>query len=482
MTSRLSVRYCDAPVLTSDMSNATDSELVAASRQGERAAFGELVRRCADMVNAVAYAATRDRALSDDIAQDTFVAAWRDLDRLRDPGALRPWLCRIARNLAHKARRRRAHECAMVDAAHVAIAPTPYDEVRDREVEQVVDAALANVPAPYRETLVLFYFEQQSAKAVAAALGIREDVVHQRLSRGRRHLAAAVERQIETTLNRRRRAGRDLAACVLAAIAVLPSPAHATNVITRRVSMSKLGAAYVAAVTVAVTVTTIAVWPIADAAPRRTAPRASPAAAGKTPDPSPRSTRGSSTHTPSAPPPSPASPASPASPVAPVRGNASCAAVARHIVALSLVALEGSAKAHAAGVQRVTEQLEERCRREPWSTREIACMTAADHSWTIEKCRPAPPQQPVDGPPAPVGADVDISCASVGGHVADLMIESTTLDDLGNVAAAALEDFVELPAGVVESCTADAWSDDLRRCYAASDRFAQTVACNLRWR
>ena len=53
------------------------------------------------MVCAVAYAATHDRALAEDVAQETFLAAWRDVASLRDPAAVRPWLCRIARNLAH---------------------------------------------------------------------------------------------------------------------------------------------------------------------------------------------------------------------------------------------------------------------------------------------------------------------------------------------------------------------------------------------
>jgi hypothetical protein len=107
---------------------------------------------------------------------------------------------------------------------------------------------------------------------------------------------------------------------------------------------------------------------------------------------------------------------------------------------------------------------------------------AAEYSRDLVRCVPAPPAQPVEGPPAPVGDDVDISCQSVGAHMADLMIESASLDDLENVAANALEDFDELPAQAIESCTEYTWSENLRRCYAASDRYAQTVACNLRWR
>jgi RNA polymerase sigma factor (sigma-70 family) len=465
MSSRLSVRIPARPVLTHEMRESTESELVAASLRGDCDAFGELVRRCGTMVDAVAYAATRDRTLADDIAQDTFVAAWRDLGRLRDASAVRPWLCKIARNLAHKARRRRAHEGETdntVDAEQIAAPRTPYDALHERDVERLVDAALAQVPAPYRETLVLFYFEQQSAKAVADALGIREDVVHQRLSRGRRHLAAAFESHVATTLTRRRRSRRDLAAAVLAALALVPRSVHAstTSQATRGLTMLKVGAAAIAVATVGLT--SFAVRAAADAAPPSAPSRRVVTVTKTTPASRPRITPATA---PSA------------------RASSSCTTVVQHIIDLSFAALESAAEFHKDGIARVRRELEERCRREPWSAREIACMQAAQpYSDALAKCRPAPPREPVEGPPAPVGADVDVSCARVGAHMADLIIESSSLDDLNNVASVALLDFTALPAEAVQSCIDYKWSLDLRRCYAASDRYTQTVACNLRWR
>ena len=65
------------------------------------------------VVSAVSYSRTGDRALSEDIAQDTFIAAWRQLGQLREPSRLRSWLCGIARNLARKARRRTAREAPL---------------------------------------------------------------------------------------------------------------------------------------------------------------------------------------------------------------------------------------------------------------------------------------------------------------------------------------------------------------------------------
>jgi RNA polymerase sigma-70 factor (ECF subfamily) len=178
--------------------------------------------------------------LAEDITHDTFVVAWRDLDRLRDASAVRPWLCTIARNLAHKVRRRRGREVASADPDAVTTDRTPFDVVREADVERVLASALAGIPEVYREALVLFYYERRSAKDVAAALGISEDAVHKRLSRGRKYLAAGIEPLIESSLDRAR-SRRDLVAFVFAAL-----PA------TRGSKMWKLGALGIAAATLAV--------------------------------------------------------------------------------------------------------------------------------------------------------------------------------------------------------------------------------------
>src|SRR5947208_2913457 len=77
---------------------ANDTDLVTASRAGDRDAFGEIVSRYQSLVCSVAYSATGGLAQSEDLAQETFVAAWKSLGHLNDPSRLRSWLCGIARN------------------------------------------------------------------------------------------------------------------------------------------------------------------------------------------------------------------------------------------------------------------------------------------------------------------------------------------------------------------------------------------------
>jgi RNA polymerase sigma factor (sigma-70 family) len=205
----------------------TDAQLVEASRRGERAAFGDLVSRYQDLVCAVSFSSTGNWALSEDVAQDTFLAAWRQLGQLRETGRVRPWLCTIARNLARKARQRNDRE-QEVDDDLPADAANPFDVTAQAEVDRVVREALARIPETYRETLVLYYCENRSVTEVADALGIAETAVMQRLTRGRRHLANGVTQLVERSLCSAR-SRKAIAGLVVAALpTALPSHVDAS--------------------------------------------------------------------------------------------------------------------------------------------------------------------------------------------------------------------------------------------------------------
>ncbi len=179
--------------------------------------FGRLVELHYRAVVAVAYATTRDVGLAEDIAQDTFVAAWGSRDKLRDPSRVRPWLCSIARNQSRNALRGRRREVA---GDHDVADPQPsiVDGAVEREASAELHAALAEVPITYREPLVLFYWEQKSIAQVASALAITEEAAQKRISRGRSYLRDGLEAPLEGE-SRGRRTAAAAAAAVLAILA-----------------------------------------------------------------------------------------------------------------------------------------------------------------------------------------------------------------------------------------------------------------------
>jgi len=100
----------------------TDVELVAASRQGNRDAFGQIVRRYQGLISGLIYSSCGDLSASEDIAQETFLAAWKSLSGLREPEKLPAWLCQIARHRMLDQRRE-----AVRENARLARAVTQYD-------------------------------------------------------------------------------------------------------------------------------------------------------------------------------------------------------------------------------------------------------------------------------------------------------------------------------------------------------------------
>jgi RNA polymerase sigma factor (sigma-70 family) len=214
---------------------ASDAQLVEWSLTGDREAFGRIVERYQSLVCSITYGATGNLTLSEDIAQETFLVAWRQLTALNDAAKLRAWLCGIARNLTNNFLRRGQREPVRGAEPLDAIAevptpePSPSTQAVSREEEAILWRALERIPETYREPLILFYREQQSVERVAQELELTEDAVKQRLSRGRKLLTDEVAAFVEGTLERTT-PGKTFTLGVLAALPAIALSAKAVTV------------------------------------------------------------------------------------------------------------------------------------------------------------------------------------------------------------------------------------------------------------
>src|SRR5277367_6998183 len=95
---------------TTAMISANDTDLVSESLSGNRDAFGQIVARYQSLVCSLAYSSTGSLSQSEDVAQETFVTAWKQLAGLREREKLRAWLCGIARNLINNSLRKQGRE------------------------------------------------------------------------------------------------------------------------------------------------------------------------------------------------------------------------------------------------------------------------------------------------------------------------------------------------------------------------------------
>src|ERR1700744_3955629 len=87
-----------------------DAELVSGTLAGNRDPFGQIVSRYQSLICSLAYSATGSLGQSEDLAQETFIVAWKRLSHLRERDKLRAWLCGIARNRINNFLRREGRE------------------------------------------------------------------------------------------------------------------------------------------------------------------------------------------------------------------------------------------------------------------------------------------------------------------------------------------------------------------------------------
>lgn len=182
----------DAPALS-------DGELVTLALAGRDAAFAEIVRRHRDSLYrlAVSNIADADEAL--DLVQETFLSAHRALARYDHARPLRSWLAAIAINKCRDWARRRtvrrlfAFAMPIEDAAEVASdAPGQDADAADRQQLDRVARAIAELPAPLREVIVLRGVQGLSQAETAEILGVSGKAVETRLYRARARLAEMI--------------------------------------------------------------------------------------------------------------------------------------------------------------------------------------------------------------------------------------------------------------------------------------------------
>ncbi len=160
----------------------SDEELVRRAGYGDRGAFGELYKRYALMVHAILIARVPPSD-AEDLVQDVFMQAMRNLSLLRMPGAFRGWLGSIARNRAMDFHRGARPDCELAPAS--AAGPATQDAHHDALV--ALDA-IRKLPEAYRETLIMRLVEGMTGPEIAERTGMRHDSVRVNLTRGMKML------------------------------------------------------------------------------------------------------------------------------------------------------------------------------------------------------------------------------------------------------------------------------------------------------
>lgn len=153
---------------------------------GDVRAFAGIVQRWQGPVINMAWRYCRDRSRAEEMAQEAFLRAWRNLGQWRRESSFSTWLFAVAANVfRNELKRFPTVTVAMDEVAEPAEPSRQAEAYAERERSEAVRRAVLALPTRYREPLVLFYFHEMDVAAAARTMGLPEGTVKARLARGR---------------------------------------------------------------------------------------------------------------------------------------------------------------------------------------------------------------------------------------------------------------------------------------------------------
>jgi RNA polymerase sigma factor (sigma-70 family) len=188
----------DIPVL-STKAEPDESLLVAQARQGDKAAFGRLVKLNQSRLLRMVVGMTGDLDAAMDIVQESFIRAYRALDRFEEGQPFYPWLSTIATRLTLNHFKKASRQSSLDDEIQERAdeSPDPLQKLQMAENEKRFMTAVQTLPEQYRTVFILRTFEQLSYEDIAARLDISVGTVDSRLYRARRLLVEQLHDLLE---------------------------------------------------------------------------------------------------------------------------------------------------------------------------------------------------------------------------------------------------------------------------------------------
>jgi RNA polymerase sigma-70 factor (ECF subfamily) len=183
-----------------------DGQRIRRLKSGERAAFEDVVSRHYESVYRQLWHLCGHEQTAAELTQETFVQAWNSLDSFAARSSLRTWLYAIGVRVWHRWKNSRSEPCrehappegwveSLPDSS-----PGPAQLLEIQATQQEVQTALQQLPAPYREALVLFYIQGLKYREVAEALNIPLGTVKSRLHEGLQRMRTLITETTESDL------------------------------------------------------------------------------------------------------------------------------------------------------------------------------------------------------------------------------------------------------------------------------------------
>ena len=203
------LKNCMSPESTTESSSDADGVLVARAREGETAAFDQLVVKYSPRLYGMIYHMTSNKEDANDLMQDVFAKAYRSLSRFRGKSSFYTWIYAIGTNMTLnflKKRKRRAawslddldsgiqNDDAMVDIAHAA---NPRHQSDVNELQKKLNEAMQSLSDDHRAVVTMFDIQGIPHAEISKILKVSEGTVRSRLFYAHKQLQGHLEEFIK---------------------------------------------------------------------------------------------------------------------------------------------------------------------------------------------------------------------------------------------------------------------------------------------
>ena len=186
----------------------TDQEVVAQAREGRETAYRELIRRYERPVFSIIYRMVRDRELSEDLAQETFIKVLNAIDSYDPSYKFSSWIFKIAHNnTVDHIRKKRVKTLSLDGSPHartkeeaesssftaVDTAENPEEYTQSQQVGAEIEAAIQTLRPAYREAILLWHVEARPYDEIAEIMDLPLGTVKTYIHRGRKELREKLE-------------------------------------------------------------------------------------------------------------------------------------------------------------------------------------------------------------------------------------------------------------------------------------------------
>ncbi len=175
-----------------------DSVCVRQVLNGEQHAFNDIVSRYETRIFSLLFMMTRDRSAAEEVAQDTFLRAYANLQKYDPQRPLYPWLATIAARLGinwlNRTRTRQKYHTSDLEAANLsAPGPNPAEDLELRRAGLSLWERVADLPQGERTAVLMFYKQELTVSEIANILGVTKGTIKTLLHRARAHLSAQLK-------------------------------------------------------------------------------------------------------------------------------------------------------------------------------------------------------------------------------------------------------------------------------------------------